>query len=118
MRLIFDCNVLISAALSSDPTSARALDLAIEKSVLLSSLSTEQELEITLKKPKLSKYLRTKDRITFLKQFRTHSIQTPITIKITACRDPKDDMYLELAISGKADAIITGDKDLLDLHPF
>ncbi len=38
--------------------------------------------------------------------------------KISICRDPKDNMYLEIAIAGKADLIITGDSDLLVLHPF
>lgn len=37
---------------------------------------------------------------------------------IRACRDPKDDKFLELAIDGRADAIVTGDQDLLVLHPF
>lgn len=37
---------------------------------------------------------------------------------VSICRDPKDNKYLELALSGKADCIITGDKDLLVLHPF
>jgi putative PIN family toxin of toxin-antitoxin system len=34
------------------------------------------------------------------------------------CRHSKDDKFLELAIDGRADVIITGDKDLLVLHPF
>jgi len=34
------------------------------------------------------------------------------------CRDPKDDKFLELALNGRADAIITGDADLLALHPW
>ena len=36
----------------------------------------------------------------------------------TVCRDPKDDKLLELAVSGKADFLVTGDKDLLVLNPF
>ncbi len=43
---------------------------------------------------------------------------TPITETITACRDPKDDKFLELAVSGQADLIISSDNDLLVLHPF
>ena len=39
-------------------------------------------------------------------------------IEITECRDPKDNKFLELAVAGKADCIVTGDKDLLVLHPF
>ncbi len=38
--------------------------------------------------------------------------------QIDKCRDPKDDKYLELAVSGKAESIITGDNDLLVLNPF
>ena len=37
---------------------------------------------------------------------------------ITECRDPKDDKFLELAISGKANYIVSGDKDLVVLNPF
>ncbi|HEV8160029.1 MAG TPA: putative toxin-antitoxin system toxin component, PIN family, partial [Pyrinomonadaceae bacterium] len=37
---------------------------------------------------------------------------------IVVCRDPKDDKLLELALSGNADFLVTGDKDLLVLNPF
>jgi uncharacterized protein len=37
---------------------------------------------------------------------------------ITACRDPTDDKFLELAVNGRADFIISGDSDLLALNPF
>jgi predicted nucleic acid-binding protein len=36
---------------------------------------------------------------------------------IRACRDPDDDKFLEVAVNGKADALITGDTDLLVLDP-
>jgi len=38
--------------------------------------------------------------------------------RITVCRDPKDDIVLEVAVAGQADFIVTGDNDLLVLHPF
>ena len=38
--------------------------------------------------------------------------------RIAACRDPTDDKFLELAVNGKADLIVTGDADLLVLNPF
>lgn len=41
-----------------------------------------------------------------------------ITERITACRDPKDDKFLELAVNGHADLIVSGDADLLVLDPF
>lgn len=41
-----------------------------------------------------------------------------VTHIIQACRDPKDDKFLELAKSANADCIITKDDDLLVLNPF
>jgi uncharacterized protein len=41
-----------------------------------------------------------------------------VEIHIAACRDPKDDMFLELAVSGNATHMITGDFDLLALDPY
>jgi uncharacterized protein len=37
---------------------------------------------------------------------------------VTVCRDPKDNKFLEVAATGRADVIVTGDDDLLVLHPF
>ena len=37
---------------------------------------------------------------------------------VAICRDPKDDKFLEAALAGKAEAIVSGDADLLALKPF
>ena len=42
----------------------------------------------------------------------------PIVYRVQACRDPADDKFLELAINGEVDLIVTGDHDLLALDPF
>lgn len=41
-----------------------------------------------------------------------------IAERIVACRDPTDDKFLELAVNGRADVIVSGDADLLELNPF
>jgi uncharacterized protein len=41
-----------------------------------------------------------------------------ISSRIELCRDPRDNGFLELAVDGRAGAILTGDQDLLDLDPF
>jgi len=41
-----------------------------------------------------------------------------VTTTVLECRDPKDNKFLELAISGQATHVLTGDSDLLELHPF
>jgi predicted nucleic acid-binding protein len=38
--------------------------------------------------------------------------------RIAACRDPNDDKFLELAVNGRADLIVSGDRDLVALNPF
>jgi predicted nucleic acid-binding protein len=46
------------------------------------------------------------------------AIRVEIIREINACRDPKDDKFLTAAVNGHADALVTGDEDLLQLHPF
>ena len=41
-----------------------------------------------------------------------------VTEHVVACRDPKDDKFLSVAVSGRADCIIAGDKDLLEMVTF
>jgi uncharacterized protein len=41
-----------------------------------------------------------------------------VTEVVTDCRDSKDNKFLELAVSGGAQSIISGDADLLVLDPF
>ncbi len=36
---------------------------------------------------------------------------------VPECRDPRDRMFLELAVAARADALVTGDGDLLTLAP-
>jgi uncharacterized protein len=38
--------------------------------------------------------------------------------KVTACRDPKDDKFLEAAVATQTDCIVSGDADRLDLVSF
>ena len=52
----------------------------------------------------------------FLGQLGAVAEFVPIVQLIRECRDPKDDKFLEVALNGKADLIITGDADLLTLH--
>ena len=42
----------------------------------------------------------------------------PVRRRVRVCRDPNDDKFLEVAVSGGAEFIVTGDRDLLTLDPF
>ena len=67
---------------------------------------------------KFDRYLSEETRFAFLTKHIRDAEPVIIYERIQVCRDPKDNMILELAVSGNADYIITGDADLLVLNPF
>ena len=76
------------------------------------------ELADVLARSKFDAYISIEERQKFLRLFDRIAERIPIIHVVRACRDPKDDKFLELAINGAARLIITGDADLLALHPF
>lgn len=117
-RYVFDTNTLISAALIVDSTPGRALRLALARGALLSSAETLAELVDVLSRPKLDRYLTQGEREEFLEALVERIELVEATHGIRVCRDPRDDKFLDLALAGAARAIVTGDEDLLVLHPF
>ncbi|MBY0434742.1 MAG: putative toxin-antitoxin system toxin component, PIN family [Cyclobacteriaceae bacterium] len=119
MRVVIDCNVLISAALSKNGTAAKAIRVAEDFHQIILSENTLREFSDTILKTKFDKYFRPVDvRFAIVSRYSNKCELIEPFHRVAICRDPKDDMYLELALSGKADCIITGDPDLWALHPF
>lgn len=112
MRIVVDTNVFISAALKEKSPPGTAAHLAAESHLLLKSTITEQELFITLARPRLAPLIPARLR-DWLREVLAAAELVAITERIAACRDPKDDKFLELAVNGRADLIVTGDADLL-----
>jgi len=117
-RFVFDTNTIVSAFLFYQSTPGRALQAAIDKGELLLSIEVAEELGEVLRRNKLDRYLRKKVREEFLKVLIQDAVFMEIPDRIRACRDPKDDKFLELAVTGQAECIVTGDDDLLILNPF
>ncbi|WP_225893970.1 putative toxin-antitoxin system toxin component, PIN family [Atlanticothrix silvestris] len=117
-RFVFDTNVLISAFLFSQSKPRQALDKAQDIGVIVLSNNVLSELEEVLYRPKFDKYLTKERRQEFLEYLTENAQFIDVTEKINECRDPKDNKYLELAVSGKAECIVTGDDDLLVLKPW
>ncbi len=84
----------------------------------LSSVPVAEGLNDIFGRDKFDRYVIREDRERFLVAFLRAAIAIEITEPIAACRDPKDDKFLELAVSGGATCIVTEDNDLLALHPF
>jgi len=117
-RIVLDTNVLISGALSITSKPARALETAISTGDLLASMATLRELTEKLLSPKFDAYVSRERREALL--LRLSPLVEIVTILQTfhASRDPSDDKFLDVAVNGRANVILTGDGDLLALHPF
>jgi putative PIN family toxin of toxin-antitoxin system len=109
---------VISAALLKHSISRQAFDTALEEGELIVSAETIDELNGVLGRESLAKYVTSEERIEFLAVLLREAALIEVTQHIGACRDPQDDKFLELAVSGMAACIVSGDQDLLVLHPF
>ncbi|HMR32512.1 MAG TPA: putative toxin-antitoxin system toxin component, PIN family [Geminicoccaceae bacterium] len=117
MRLVVDTNIFVSAALKQSSWPARTLRWAGEYGGLLKSSAAEREILDVLQRPRIASKLPP----FFLEGVRdllAAAEFVSITERVTACRDPKDDKFLELAVNGRADVIVSGDADLLALDLF
>jgi uncharacterized protein len=117
-RFVLDTNVLISALAFPGSTPRRAFDLAIAQGPILASDETLLELHRTLRRPKLARYFSRAEQDAFLATFASEATLVEVTERISLCRDPRDDRFLELAAVGRASHLITGDRDLLALDLF
>ena len=118
MRFVFDTSVLVSALLLPNSTPRRAIDIAPHKGKVLVSYAALAELYEVLSRKQFLRYVREEDARLFVSALTSVAEWVDVDIRITVCRDPKDNKFLELAVSGRATHIITGDSDLLVLNPF
>ena len=118
IRCAFDTNALLRALLFSRSVPRQALLWALQHGVILMSITLSEELGDVLGRPRFDRYLSRQERDEFLRALLDESELVEIVEPIRICRDPKDDKILELAVSGNAAYIVTGDADLLALNPF
>ena len=115
---VLDTNTLISRLLCPAGAAAQAVDHALARGVLLVSEDTLNELVEVLSRSKFDAYVTREDRRQFLELLGGVARIVPIVRRMRACRDAKDDKFLDVALNGEATAIITGDQGLLVLDPF
>ena len=118
LYFVFDTNVMVSAVLLKNSVARQAFDKAVQIGQIIISAATINELNEVLKREKFEKYITEEERMQFLTTLIHEARLVEVSEVITECRDPKDDKFLELAVSGNARYIVSGDEDLLVLHPF
>jgi putative PIN family toxin of toxin-antitoxin system len=118
MRVVIDTNILVSFAIRPSPDFERIFDHMAAHGVCLVSDDTLAELLDVLSRERFRKYLPLDQSIDYVEWYAGISERVIVTDNVVACRDPKDDKFLSLAVSGKADCILAGDRDLLDIVTF
>ncbi len=121
MRAVVDTGVLVGALIRQHGTTGEVLR-ALRDGRFIAVYSTDMLVElidVLGRTPFRTKYHIEPDDITALiNLIRLRGELSMPQRKITACRDPQDDKFLEAALAGKVDCIVTGDADLLILTPF
>lgn len=118
LRVVFDTGVIVSAALLPDSVPRRALEHALAQGTLLLSEPIVLELNEVFRRRKFDKYVDQARRLEFLATLIREATLLDVTASVTDCRDPKDNKFLELALSSFATHVVSSDQDLLVLHPF
>jgi putative PIN family toxin of toxin-antitoxin system len=91
---------------------------AIEQGQLIASTATLRELAAKLLSPKLDPYVLRARREALLLHLAPLVEIVEIVQEFHACRDHDDDKFLDVAVNGRADMLVSGDADLLALNPF
>ncbi|PZX49658.1 putative toxin-antitoxin system toxin component, PIN family [Algoriphagus chordae] len=112
IRIVIDTNLWISFIISNRLNQLESLLLSQEVRLLFSKQLID-EIQKTIRKPKLSKYFGEDSLDQMLDAFDPFIELIDVSSRITICRDPNDDFLLELAKDGRADYLVTGDNDLL-----
>jgi len=116
-RLVVDSNVWIAALLTPTGSARRLVNIVLARGIdVVFSESTFHELVTRLERPKFAKYRQHEAWNLFLSELVELAVWHDDTLTAAGVsRDSDDDKFLALAVTGQADAIISGDNDLLEL---
>lgn len=116
-RIIIDTNLWISFLITKDFTKLDEIIFS-GKGVLVFSKELLDEFFEVAKRPKFRRFFSLDDIEEMLETIDEYADFVNVQTKTEVCRDPKDNFLLSLSFDGKADFLLTGDKDLLDLTKF
>lgn len=117
-NVVFDASTVVGAALKQDSIPERALLLARANATICLSAAVEAEIREVLCRPKFHKYISDGVRESILDVLTAAALVVQPRTAVADCRDPEDNIYLELALAASATVIVSSDDDLLSLDPW
>ena len=119
-KVVVDTSVIVASVLGEPEAAPARVVRAMLTGAFRAYSSREavEELYEVLTSEKLTRLLRGRIEVAILTYILVNSTVTLVEPKkhISACRDPDDNKFLEIAYEAKADYLVTLDKDLLDLR--
>jgi putative PIN family toxin of toxin-antitoxin system len=115
--IVVDASVVVSAALRPNGVPRQELDHAVERERIVLSRPVLEEMREVLGRPKFSSVLTPGTIDEIVSAVSTAALWFSPIIKVNECRDPGDDMHLELALAAEASILISSDHDLLAWIP-
>ena len=122
-RIVLDTSTLVSAVLRQNSIPRQVLIKALSEGELCASLATLAELEEVIARDKFDRYLDLASRLRFVATYRDKvrlyqvSEDDEAALNIP-CRDPRDNKFLALSLTCRADVLVSSDDDLLTLNPY
>ena len=115
MRVVLDTNVLIAAFIARGACNELLEHCVVYHDILLSKPILEEFRDVLVRKFGFSvSEARAAERLLCSRA----RLVKPASLPGPVCRDREDDMVLATALAGKADLIVTGDKDLTSLKSY
>jgi putative PIN family toxin of toxin-antitoxin system len=116
-RIIIDTNLWISFLITKDFSKLDEIIFSRNAKLVFSQELLNEFLEV-VQRPKFRRFFSAKDIEAILETIEEYAVYIKVNTLVEICRDPKDNFLLSLSIDGKADFLITGDKDLLAMNKF
>ena len=121
MRVVIDTGVLVSGLIRPWGTTGEVL-LALRDGKFTVLYSNETVMEIIdvlgRNKFRLKYHILPDDISALINLIRLRGEVVIPKQRVADCRDPKDDKFLDVALSGDADCIVSGDLDLISMNPY
>ncbi len=119
-RVVLDTNVLLSAALSPQGAPAQVVDMVLNLGKLVLTDATFAELEARMWLPKFDRYLPIERRRRLLIDISASALWVEVPLEVAQrqfCRDASDDAFIHAALAAETERLVSGDADLVCLHP-
>ena len=121
MRAVLDTNLVISATLiqgGNEDRILRAWQRGVFELVLSPQILDELGRALFYEKLRKARWMSETEVVSLLRSLAQESLLVPGHVRVTVSRDPEDNKFLEAAIEGRAQYVVTGDKDLLDVRAY